>query len=284
VQAPLLTLPGSSLVRAGVAAHHFEALGTICSLFGIGVSRAELAQGEFWVRVLGARVTRFSKHSELAVLNRSAGAWVDVSPEMEELLREALRAYELSAGLVNAAVLPSMLAIGYTRPLAEGVSTATIEDARPAPPLTEVLAVRSRRARLERECGLDLGGIAKGWMADRLSVQLGTNVLANIGGDLRAMGPGPKGDGWPVGFGGVTVMLCDQGAATSSMRRRRWGELHHLIDPRTGLPSTSELQEVSVVAVTGCDAEIVAKTALLLGPELATAYCAAHAQASWLSR
>src|SRR2546428_10510114 len=157
-QAPLLTLPGSSLVRAGVAAHHFEALGTICSLFGIGVSRAELAQGEFWIRVLGARVTRFSKCSELAVLNRSAGAWVDVSPEMEELLREALRAFELSAGLVNAAVLPSMLAIGYTPSLAEGVSRAKPQGARPAPPLTDALTVRGGRARLARGGGPDPGG------------------------------------------------------------------------------------------------------------------------------
>jgi len=265
-------------------AHHFEALGTICSLFGLDVSRAQLLQGEFWVRVLGTRVTRFSERSELALLNRAAADWVDISPEMEELLREALRAFELSAGLVNAAVLPSMLAIGYTRTLAEGVTTATLSDAHPAPPLTDVLTVRLGRARLERGCGLDLGGIAKGWMADRLAAQLGANVLANIGGDLRAAGPGPKGDGWPVGFGGVTVMLRDQGAATSSVRRRRWGELHHLIDPRTGLPSTSELQEVSVVAATGCDAEVVAKTALLLGPGLAPSYCAVHAQACWLSR
>ena len=267
-----------------IEAHHFEALGTICSLFGLDVSRAQLLQGEFWVRVLGTRVTRFSKRSELALLNRAAGDWVDVSPEMEELLREALRAFELSAGLVNAAVLPSMLAIGYTRSLAEGVSSAKLEDARPAPPLTDVLTVRRGRARLARGCGLDLGGIAKGWMADRLAAQLGDNVLANIGGDLRASGPGPKGDGWPVGFGGATVMLCDQGAATSSVRRRRWADLHHLIDPRTGLPSSSALQEVSVVAATGCDAEVVAKTALLLGPGLATAYCSAHAQAWWLSQ
>lgn len=270
--------------KEALEAHHFEALGTICSLFGLSVSRAQLSQGEFWVRVLGARITRFSKRSELARLNRSRGGWVDVSPELEQLLREALRAFELSAGLVNVAVLPSMLAIGYTRSLAEGMTTATLEYTRPAPPLPDVLSVRAGRARLERGCGLDLGGIAKGWMADRLAGQLGVNVLANIGGDLRAAGPGPRGDGWPVGFGGVTVMLRDQGAATSSVRRRRWGELHHLIDPRTGLPSTSELQEVSVVAATGIDAEIVAKTALLLGPGLATAYCAAHAQASWLSR
>jgi FAD:protein FMN transferase len=266
-----------------VEAHHFEALGTSCSLFGVGVTRTQLLQGEFWVRELGMRVTRFSDRSELALLNGAEGEWVEVSAEMETLFREALRAYELSGGLVNAAVLPSMLAIGYTRSLAAGASTAKLEDARPAPPLNEVLSLRPGLARLRVGCGLDLGGIAKGWMADRLAAQLGPNAIANLGGDLRAIGPGPNGEGWAVGFAGVTVMLRDQGAATSSVRRRRWGDLHHLIDPRTGLPSRSGLEEVSVVAATGGDAEVVAKTALLLGPGLATAYCAAHAQAWWLS-
>jgi thiamine biosynthesis lipoprotein len=266
-----------------VEAHHFEALGTSCSLFGVGVTRTELLQGEFWVRALGMRVTRFSDRSELVLLNNAEGEWVHVSAEMEALLREALRAYELSAGLVNVAVLPSMLAIGYTRSLAAGASTPKLEAVRPAPPLDEVLSVRPGRARLQAGCGLDLGGIAKGWMADRLAARLGPNTLANLGGDLRAIGPGPRGDGWPVGFAGVTVMLRDQGAATSSVRRRRWGDVHHLIDPRTGLPSQSGLEEVSVVAATGGDAEVVAKTALLLGPGLATSYCAAHAQAWWLS-
>jgi thiamine biosynthesis lipoprotein len=266
-----------------VEAHHFEALGTSCSLFGVGVSRADLVRGEFWVRKLGARLTRFSDGNELAALNRAGGEWLEVSAEMEALLREALRAYELSAGLVNVAVLPSMLAIGYTRPLAEGTSRATLGEARPAPPLADVLTVRSGRACLQAGCGIDLGGIAKGWMADRLAAQLGPNAVANLGGDLRAVGPGPGGEGWPVGLAGKTLMLRDQGAATSSVRRRRWGDLHHLLDPRTGLPSRSGLEEVSVVAATGCDAEIVAKTALLLGPGLATAFCAAHAQAWWLS-
>jgi thiamine biosynthesis lipoprotein len=97
-----------------------------------------------------------------------------------------------------------------------------------------------------------------------------------------ARGVGPQGEGWPVGLAGVTVMLRDQGAATSSVRRRRWGEMHHLIDPRTGLPAATGLEEVSVVASSGFEAEVVAKTALLLGPEAALAYCAAHAMAWWL--
>src|ERR1700680_3862935 len=218
---------------APVEFHHFEALGTSCSLFGVGVSRTQLLQAEFWVRELGARVTRFSEGSELAALNRARGKWIAVSVEMEALLREALRAHELSAGLVNVAVLPSMLAIGYTRPLVEGVTTAATKVADPAPSLPDVLQVEAGRARLEAGCGLDLGGIAKGWMADRVAAELAPNALANLGGALRAGWPGPSGEGWPVGFGGTTVMLRDQGAATSSVRRRRWGELHHLIDPRT---------------------------------------------------
>jgi thiamine biosynthesis lipoprotein len=146
-----------------------------------------------------------------------------------------------------------------------------------------VLEVRPGAARIQPGAGLDLGGIAKGWMADRLRETLGSNSLANLGGDLSAGGAGPAGEGWPVGLAGLTVMLHDQGAATSSVRRRRWGELHHLIDPRTGLPAYTGLEEVSVVAASGLEAEVVAKTALLVGPELAPVYCAAHALAWWLS-
>jgi thiamine biosynthesis lipoprotein len=263
--------------------HHFEALGTNCSLFAVGLSRDRLREGEFWVRRLGARLTRFSPDSELSRLNAAAGRWVDISAETEELLRLSLRAYETSGGLVNVAVLPSMLAIGYTRTLSDGTTATSLGKARPLPALPGVLTVRRGGARLEPGCGIDLGGIAKGWMADRLRERLGLNALANLGGDLSAGGPGPSGDGWPVGFAGVTVMLRDHGAATSSVRRRRWAALHHLINPRTGLPASTGLEEVSVVAHTAYDAEVIAKTALLVGPDVARAYCATNALAWWLS-
>lgn len=261
---------------------HFEALGTTCDLFATAAPRQRLLEGEEWVRAAGARLTRFSSDSELSVLNASAGRWVDVSPDTEAVLRCALRAYDLSYGLVNAAVLSSMHAIGYVRSLKLGPGAAVMEQARPTPPLPEVLEVETGRARVHGG-GVDLGGIAKGWMADRLCERLGGNALANIGGDLRATGDGPAGEGWPVGLCTSTVLLRDQGAATSSTRKRRWGELHHLIDPRTGRPSQSGLAEVSVVADSGFRAEVVAKTALLLGREAAPSYCAGHALAWCLS-
>jgi thiamine biosynthesis lipoprotein len=269
--------------KAPVAAHYFEALGTNCSLFAVGLSRARLVEGEFWVRRTGSRLTRFSPDSELSRFNASAGRWVDVSEDLEALLRESMRAYETSRGLVNVAVLPAMAAAGYTRPLAEGRPVVTVLEGCAVPPLPDVLDVRPGAARLEQGAGIDLGGIAKGWMADRLRESLGSNAVANLGGDLSAGGDGPDGAGWPVGLAGVTVLLRDRGAATSSVRRRRWGELHHLIDPRTGEPARTGLEEVSVIATDGLEAEIVAKTALLLGPEVAPAYCAAFALAWWLS-
>jgi FAD:protein FMN transferase len=265
-----------------LAAHHFDAMGTSCALFAVGPDRAWIETTERWVRKIAARLTRFSTDSEVARLNRAMGRWEDVSPELEELLRESLRAFELSGGLVNIAVLQSMLAIGYTRPRVEGPGPARLGDALPLPPLPDVLMVRSGRARLERGCGIDLGGVAKGWMADRVLDQMGSNAVANFGGDLSARGDGPDGCGWPVGIAGKAVTLRDQGAATSSVLRRRWGELHHLIDPRTGLPAQSGLHEVSVIAFTALEAEVIAKTALLAGPDIAPAICAAHAVGWWL--
>jgi len=240
-------------------------------------SRASYGSGR-----MAVRLTRFSTDSEVATFNRARGQWVDVSPELEDLLRESLRAFEVSRGLVNIAVLPSMLAIGYTRPLSQGPTAAALGGALPLPLLPDVLNVRQGRARLAPGCGIDLGGVAKGWMADRVLDQMGSNAVANLGGDVSARGPGPVGDGWPVGIGGSSVRLRDQGAATSSVLRRRWGAMHHLIDPRTGLPSHSGLQEVSVIARTALEAEVIAKTALLAGPVIAPAICAAHAFGWWL--
>jgi FAD:protein FMN transferase len=258
----------------------FEALGGECEIYGIGVPATRLAEAESWVHEMHDRLTRFSPTSELSRFNRSAGSWADVSPLLESLLRESLRAHELSNGLVNVAVLPALLAAGYTRTFSKGPTRVKASIVPPA--LHEVLDVRTGQARLRQGASIDLGGIAKGWLADRLAGDLGPNSLVNLCGDLFARGGGETGDGWPVGMGGKTVLLLDMGAATSGTQKRSWApDLHHLIDPRTGRPSRTDLSEASVIARTGADAEIFAKTALLLGSSKADEYLAAHDALGW---
>jgi thiamine biosynthesis lipoprotein len=241
----------------------FTSLGGECELFGIDVAAGALEQGRAWIARMHDRLTRFERHSEMSRLNASGGRWFEVSEELEALLGESLRAFEVSAGLVNVAVLPALMAAGYSRDFAAG-PTAPEEPPR-VPPLPEVLQLRAGEARLLGDATIDLGGIAKGWLADRLAARLGDDVLVNLCGDLYARGGGESGEGWPVGFGDKTLLLKDLGAATSGTTKRAWPGGHHLIDPRTGLPARSDLHEVSVLASTATDAEIYAKVALLLG-------------------
>lgn len=265
----------------------FEALGSSCHLLGVGLGRGRLSWAAAWVVGMHDRFSRFNPDSELSRFNARAGDWVEVSAEFDGMLHAALEAYRLSGGLVHAGVLGSMLAIGYSRPLRLGPTQTALAGAEPPPPLPEMLQVEEGRARLRAGAGIDLGGIAKGWLADRLADDLGENCLVNLGGDLFARGVGPAGDGWPVGLGGITVLLSDQGAATSGTWRRAWtlgaDRLHHLIDPRTGRPAVSDLAEVSVVAARAVDAEVHAKVALLLGSDRAPAYLAAHTHGWWLA-
>jgi FAD:protein FMN transferase len=254
----------------------FDALGGDCELYGIDVDAAALQQSRAWIFRMHDRFTRFEPNSELSRLNTSGGRWSSVSTEMEALLRESLRAFDISDGLVNVAVLPALLAAGYTRDFAAGPTASTA-----APrirPLPEVLQLRPGEARLADGAALDLGGIAKGWLADRLARDLGNNVLVNLCGDLYARGGGATGEGWPVGFGDKTLLLMDLGAATSGTTKRAWAGGHHLIDPRTGLPARTDLSEVSVLATSAVDAEIYAKVALLLGASAAPKWLEGRSQ------
>ena len=65
------------------------------------------------------RFTRFTETSELAELNRTAGEWFQVSPEMYQVLQEARRMVDETAGLFNPAILPALKQAGYDRSMDE---------------------------------------------------------------------------------------------------------------------------------------------------------------------
>jgi FAD:protein FMN transferase len=248
---------------------HFSALGSTCELIAVGASPGALERCEALVLDADARLTRFVRQSELSLLNRANGRPMPVSPLLYAMLEAGLQAYQASGGLVNIAVLPALRAAGYDRPFRLGLSepAALIPPATPALPDVLWLDPATRTVALAPRAALDLGGIAKGALADLLIAELGQNAVCNLGGDLRVRGSGPSGDGWHVGLcDGSVVAMTDGGIATSGTTRRRWGKgMHHLLDPRTGLPVYTDLTEVSVVTDTALHAEIYAKTAVLMG-------------------
>ncbi len=132
---------------------------------------------------------------------------------------------------------------------------------------------------------LDLGATVKGWAADRsaakIADRLGCGVLVSLGGDTAVAGPPPQA-GWPIRVQDTTMPLEDTpdgpsqvvsiragGLATSSTAARRWHHggdvLHHILDPRTGLPAAPVWRTVSVAAATCADANTAATAAIIRG-------------------
>lgn len=259
-----------------LASRHFDALGSTCELLSLGSGQAALERCEQRVREAEARFTRFLRDSELAGLNASDGRYMLVSPEMFAMLEAALWAFTESEGLVNAAVLPALVSAGYDRPFRQGLNEPAVLTSAQLPPLPEVLILdpATRSAALAPGAALDLGGIAKGALADSLIDELGDDAVCNLGGDVRVRGAGPEGDGWHIGLcDRSAVALTDGAVCTSGTTRRRWGQsMHHLIDPRTGMPAKTDLAEVSVVSDSALRGEVYAKCALLLGAAAGAAF------------
>jgi FAD:protein FMN transferase len=264
-----------------VASRHFDALGSTCELLSLSAGRAALERCEQRVRDAEARFTRFLRDSELARFNASDGRYMPVSEEMFAMLEAALWAFEESAGLVNAAILPALVSSGYDRPFRQGLTEPAVVDAVSVPRLPDILILdaATRSAALAPGAALDLGGIAKGALADLLIAELGDDAVCNLGGDVRVRGAGPEGDGWHIGLcDRSAVAITDGAVCTSGTTRRRWGQsMHHLIDPRTGMPAVTDLAEVSVVTDSALRGEVYAKCAMLLGAAAGAAFLGARA-------
>jgi FAD:protein FMN transferase len=203
--------------------------------------------------------SRFDETSEISRYNRDP-SW-QCSPELGEVLDLAFAARSATRGRFDPTLLAPLVAAGYD------------DD------LEVVLARDGRTVPTGYSPGIDLGGIAKGWIADRLAEMLAATgpALVNAGGDI-ALTSRPH-EPWVVGVptpaGELHLALAQGGVATSGTDRRRWrtraGWQHHLIDPRTRRPVRTDLTRVTVVAGDCAQAEVNAKRLLLAGREAAIA-------------
>jgi thiamine biosynthesis lipoprotein len=256
----------------------FRAMGTTCklavtvrSLDERGADQA-LAAGRAEVDACERTLSRFDPASDLSRLNAAAGSWVEVDSRLLDALAAALRAREDTDGRFDPTILPALVAAGYDRTFDE------LEE-RPARPATgwragaEVdLDPERGRARVESGAAVDLGGIGKGFSADRALFAMHwacpglAGGLVDLGGDVALAGRTPDGGPWRVAVADarrpgetLTTLAIDAGGvATSGRDRRRFGpnrSLHHLIDPLTGAPALTGPLAVTVVAPDPAEAE-----------------------------
>ena len=233
-----------------------------------GQRALEAAESEF--ERLEQIMSRFRPTSELSALNRNGS--IDASPELADVVGLALDARSRTSGRFDPTVHDALVAAGYDRTFEE---LPLDGPQRPAAACGGAVEVVGRRISLANGVRLDLGGIGKGYAAERVAELLALDgpCLVSAGGDIAVRGVPPAG-AWAIAVDErLTLGLEHGGLATSGVDRRRWRqageEKHHLIDPSTGLPAVGDLVRVTAIGRDAVDAEVLATTLLLAGETVA---------------
>ncbi len=261
----------------------FRAMGSPCRLVADGCDETALAEARELIDDLERRWSRFLPESEISDLNRTPGDLTIVSEWTYRLVEAAAEAQVRTGGLFHPLMLDQLIELGYHSPWQEAPATSGSVAAAPATHQPIELFAPIRAVRLPPGTRLDPGGIGKGLAADLATEFLvgrgATTSSVELGGDLRVTGQAWYGPSWRIGVADpfddereIAGLTIESGAVvTSSIARRRWtvgGEtVHHLLDPRTGLPSTTDLVAVSMCGATAAWTEVAAKAALLSGSE-----------------
>lgn len=265
-----------------LSTHSFPALGTINTVAVDEPSALPdaIAIVTDTLREIDEVCSRFRPDSELSKLNGRSGETVQLSPLLDEAISAALAAAAMTDGLVDPTAGARVIDLGYE---------STFRDVPADGPAVDLRIVciagwqsleydpAAHTLRLPPGASIDLGASGKAWAADRaadrVNESLGTGVLVDCGGDVAVRGRHPEG-GWPVRVAerldapGEDIRIFDGGLATSGVTARRWRrggvELHHIIDPATGLPAHTRWRMVTAAAASCLEANAAATAALIL--------------------
>lgn len=274
----------------GFAFHYERVLGTSLELQVVATDadaarRAEvavLAEVDRLARILSA----YDATSELARWQEQHGVLRPVSPELADVLSAAERWRVRTAGGFNPAAASLMESL-RDNPSQEGMDSGARQRALHShrlamrQPLWTVNRARGAACRLTR-LPVSLDAIAKGYIIDRAASCASatdgvTQVLVNIGGDLRHIGTrplvvgiadpcAPAENARPI----AAVRLTGEALATSGGYHRSFAmdgrSVSHIIDPRSGAP-VSRVISASVIAPDCMSADALSTAFSVLAPD-----------------
>ncbi len=236
------------------------------------------------LRRLDAMMSLYKDTSEITKVNLAAGKGpVHVSPEMIEVVEHAMEVSRLSDGVFDVTIGP--LVVLWQMRLKEGKVPTDDEIARVRPLVNFRNIVVDRKAStiFLKKTGMimDFGGM-KGYMADRVADLFRKRGIRNaviaVAGDIWALGRREDGSPWRIGVQHprehdktLTVLeLSDKYVSTSGdyerfvIREKK--RYHHIIDPRTGMPSSGVIS-ATLIGDKGAFIDPLTKIPFILGPE-----------------
>lgn len=265
----------------------FQAFGTYNQIMAEVDCLPLLEECRSLCEAIEAKFSAFQPTSAIAEISAQAGIRpVAIDEETFFMLKRAQDFSNLSKGAFDITIRPATALWGI------GKKGDYVPDSQDLEQLNElvdykglVLDQKNGTAMLQKAGQqIDLGGIAKGYAADKARdhlVQKGcSSALINFGGNIATIGVKQNGESWQVGVQNPlakrgefigTVSLTDQTMVTSGVNERffiRDGKrYHHILDPRTCRPADSSLLSVTVVGNRSIDMDALSTALFVLGPD-----------------
>ncbi len=275
-------------------------LGTIVRLEVWGENRASLnAALDASMAEIARLESLFSVNisiSDISRINSNSGGRIKVSPETGELIALALKNAGETGGAFDPTIGPVVRLWGIGTKNAHVPADSEIDAARELVDYRRISCYKQNGGcyvAVGRGQRLDLGGIAKGWIADRVADLLRrhgiTSALIDLGGNLYVIGKSPKGHVWKIGLQHpdkprgeyfCTIDVEDISVVTSGPYERYFEKdgvrYNHIFDPSTGRPVQSGLVSVSVISKSSADADALCTAMFVMGPEKSVTFLREH--------
>ena len=252
------------------------------------------------VNTLESSLSRTVDTSEVSRLNRDGSAVWD--EDGAQLLSWALQHSQETDGAFDITIAPLVELWGITSDSPRVPSQAEIDALLPLVGYEHVHQSEFCSISLDEGCSVDLGGIAKGYIADQVAALVRgrcSGAMLNFGGNVYAVGTKPDGSAYRVGvqdpddpnnsspIGAFSVIdpsavtsgpigvvpVIDRSVVTSGIYERGFTidgvRYHHILSPWTGLPSDSDLASATIIAESSMDADALATACIVLGSEKA---------------
>ena len=225
------------------------------------------------------------KTSEISRINNAGGEPVSVSDDTAELIEKGIEYGELSDGLFDITIAPASSLWDFT-----DNEDKTIPD--PAELAEAVSHIDYRCVHVDGntvvltdpEAQIDLGGIAKGYIADRLKEYLESegieHALIDLGGNMLALGGRYDGTDFRIGLqkpfaetgtAMAALSINDQSVVTSGDYERYFEKdgviYHHILAPSTGYPVQNDLDQVTIISERSVDGDALSTTCFAMGLE-----------------
>ncbi|MCI8666478.1 MAG: FAD:protein FMN transferase [Dorea sp.] len=220
--------------------------------------------------------------SEISQINNAGGNPVEVSDETITLLKKAIYYGDLSNGAFDVTIAPVSNLWDFHAETPAPPSPEAINEAVSHVDYKNIFIDGNTVRLLDPYAAIDVGGIAKGYIADILKNYLNEHgvkhAIINLGGNVLAMGSRLDGSDYNIGIqkpfdmtgeAVTSVRISNKSVVTSGTYQRYFeadGKLyHHILDPHTGSPCENSLNSVTIITNSSLTADALSTTCFLLG-------------------